>query len=147
MNKTWIIVASRDEVRVFSRETPSSTLVLEIDIGNATGRLRTGDINSDKAGCSTDNRKRGHHAYSTEEDPRDRLLKDFYRDFLEQVRHAYTEQRFSDLILVAEPRLLGILRSLLPDILEEAVSREVPKDLSFAPVDSLERRLGSGSPH
>lgn len=142
MNKTWIIVASRDEARVFSRETSTSRLVLEIDIGNPTGRLRSGDINSDKAGASTDNRMRGRHAYSTEEDPRDHLLRAFYGEFLEQVRHAFIEKRFHNLVLVAEPRLLGILRGLLPEMLQDVVTREVPKDLSFAPVRSLERRLG-----
>jgi protein required for attachment to host cells len=142
MSPIWIIVASRDEVRVFSRETPTSRLVLEIDVGNPAGRLRNGDINSDKAGASTDNRMRGRHAYSTEEEPRERLLRGFYRDFLEEVRKAHLAQRFANLVLVAEPRLLGVLRSLMPDTLREAVMRELPKDLSFAPVRSLERRLG-----
>jgi protein required for attachment to host cells len=141
MNKSWIIVASRDEARVFSRETPTSHLFLELDIGNPFGRLRTGDINSDKAGASTDNRMRGHHAYSTEEDPRDRLLKSFYREILEQVRLAFIAKRFDTLVLVAEPRLLGMLRALLPEMLQRVVTKEVSKDLSFAPVHSLERRL------
>ena len=141
MNKSWIIVASRDEARVFSRETATSHLFLELDIGNLFGRLRTGDINRDKAGASTDNRMRGRHAYSTEEDPRDRLLKSFYREILEQVRLAFIAKRFDTLVLVAEPRLLGMLRALLPEMLQRVVTKEVSKDLSFAPVHSLERRL------
>jgi protein required for attachment to host cells len=141
MNKSWILVASKDEARLFSQETPTSHLVLEIDIGNPSGRLLTGEINSDKAGASTDNRMRGRHAYSTEEDPRDRLVKSFYREVFEQVRLAFIAKRFDNLTLVAEPRLLGMLRALLPEMLQSVVTREVPKDLSFAPPHSLERRL------
>jgi protein required for attachment to host cells len=141
MSTTWILVASRDEVRVFSRQGTGRALTLEIDIGNPSGRLKNSDIDSDRAGRSTDNRMHARHAYSSEVSPRDHLLHGFYTEILTTLRLAYLQQRFDDLILVAEPRLLGVIRERLPEILRPVITREVPRDLSFASPQQLASRV------
>lgn len=128
MLTTWVVIASRDQVRVFSRQGLGK-LSLELELGNASGRLRNGEIESDKHGASTDNRFRAQHAYSTEEQARDRLLKDFYREVMHRLEHDFTARRIDRLVIAAEPRLLGILRELLPPSLERALTQEIRKDL------------------
>lgn len=140
MNTTWILVASREEARLFSRRG-KGFLKLERDIGNPLGRLKSHDLVSDKAGASNDNRKPGRHAYSTQESPRDRALKDFYREVIAQVEHALETQAFDNLVLIAEPRLLGLIRDLLPNQLRRRVSEEISKDLSFEKPEQLAQRL------
>lgn len=140
MKRTWILVASREEARIFSRLGKGS-LKLERDIGNPLGRLRSHDLVTDKAGASNDNRKPGRHAYSTEESPRDRALKDFYREVTEQLSRALSSHAFDDLVLIAEPRLLGFIRELIPQHLLVHVSEEIQKDLSFEKPDEIAQRL------
>jgi protein required for attachment to host cells len=141
MSTTWILVASRDEARVFSRQGAELTLTLEIDVGNPAGRLKNSDIDSDRAGRSTDNRMHARHAYSSEVEPRDHLLHAFYTETLNTLRLAYIQGRFDDLVVVAEPRLLGVIRQRLPEMLREVVTREIPKDLSFASPQQLATRV------
>ena len=79
----WIVVASRDQVRIFSQRLGPHPLELVTEIGNPSGRLRLHDIESDKPGRATDNRMHARHAYSTEEDALTRNTNDFYRQVVE----------------------------------------------------------------
>jgi protein required for attachment to host cells len=139
MNTTWIVVASRDEVRIFSREG-KGPLTLINDIGNPLGRAHARDLVTDKAGCSNDNRKPGRPAYSTEESPRDRVLRDFYREVCDHLEHDLDIHLYQHLVLIAEPRLLGIVRELLSPKVKKVITEEISKDLSYEnPADILER--------
>lgn len=140
MKITWIVVASREEVRIFSREGRGH-LKLERDIGNPSGRLKLQDLVSDRSGAPSDNRMRRRPAYSTEESPRERAVKDFYREICEQLDRALSKHHFSELILIAEPRLLGYLRGLLSKNLSDVIAREIPKDLSSERDIGIESRL------
>lgn len=142
MLKTWILVASRDQVRIFVREGLGK-LTLAWDVGNPFGRLKNQDIESDRHGASTDNRMRAQQSYSTEEEARTRLLKDFYRETLASIRRSFVAERVDRLVLAAEPRLLGIIRELLPDELRRALTEEIPKDLWHEQVIEIEARLGT----
>ena len=140
METTWIVVASRDEVRIFSRKGQEH-LILERDIGNPLGRLKERDLVSDKQGASTDNRMRARQSYSTEESARERALKDFYREVCDQLDRALSKHQFSKLVLVAEPRLLGYIRGIVAKNVHRAISQEIPKDLSMERDLQIEQRL------
>ena len=140
METTWIIVASRDEVRIFSR-VGRGHIKLERDIGNPLGRLKNQDLKSDKAGAANDNRIWGRPAYSTEESAKERALKDFYREVCDQVDHALSSHKFERLVLIAEPRLLGYIRGMLSKNVERSVTQTIPKDLSAERVQEIESRL------
>ena len=84
MDTTWIVVASRDEVRIFERKGKKD-LTLVTDIGNPEGKLHPRDLVSDKAGTSSDNRMRRRLAYSTEQSPKERSLINFYREIGDQI--------------------------------------------------------------
>ncbi len=140
MPKTWILVASRDQVRLFEREG-LGRLSLRWDVGNPAGRLKNQDIESDRRGASTDNRMRAQQSYSTEEEPRDRLLRDFFRETLAAVELDFVKERVDRVVIAAEPRLLGIIRELLPNALQRALSQEIPKDLWHEQAREIEGRL------
>lgn len=140
METTWIVVASRDEVRIFSRKGKEH-LVLERDIGNPLGRLKEHDLVSDKQGASTDNRMRARQSYSLEESARERALKDFYREVCDQLDHALATHQFNKLVLVAEPRLLGYIRGIISKNVYRAISQEISKDLSMERDAEIEQRL------
>lgn len=140
METTWIVVASRDEVRIFSRKGRDH-LILEKDIGNPLGRLKESDLGTDKQGASNDNRMRARPSYSTEESARERALKDFYREVGDQLDHALSTHHFSKLVLIAEPRLLGYIRGILSKNVRRVISHEIPKDLSMERDVEIEQRL------
>jgi protein required for attachment to host cells len=140
MDTTWIVVASRDEVRIFERKGKKD-LTLVTDIGNPEGKLRPRDLVSDKAGTSSDNRMRRRLAYSTEQSPKERSLINFYEEISDQIDLALNKQKFDRLILIAEPRLLGILRAILPSSVHGVIIQEIHKDLAFATEEQIMERL------
>jgi hypothetical protein len=140
VDTTWIVVASREEVRIFSR-VGRAHIKLERDIGNPLGRLKNQDLESDKAGAANDNRIRGRPAYSTEESAKERALKDFYREVCDQLDHACSTHEFDSLVIIAEPRLLGYLRGMFSKNVERAISETIPKDLSSERDSEIESRL------
>ncbi len=141
MQPTWIIVASRDEVRLFEMLRPDEALREVLDLGNVSGKLKNIDIDSDAPGRASDNRMRARHAYSTEQEPRERLLENFYRDLLRNIDTAFSQHKFSHLVLVAEPRLLGLMRSLLSEQLSRVVRAEIPKDIAYEGSREIQARV------
>jgi protein required for attachment to host cells len=140
MKQEWILVASREEARVFGRRGVGP-LELVCDMGNIAGRLKLQDLESDAPGRSTDNRMRARHALSSEESAKDRALRDFYRDVADRLERGLYDQEYDSLTLIAEPRLLGIVRALLPEKVTRKITREIRKDLSYEEETQILARL------
>lgn len=130
MKTEWILVASREEARIFSRRGVGP-LTLLCDLGNPTGVLKLQDLESDSPGRSTDNRMHARHPYSTEESSKERALRTFYREVIDRLERGLFEHQFDALTLIAEPRLLGTIRALVPGGLRTTIHREIAKDLSY----------------
>lgn len=141
MERCWIVVAHRMGCRIFSRESQTAPLVLIAEHANPLGNLKDSEINSDKAGASTDNRMRARQSYSSEEPAKIRKLRDFYRGIIAELEHAYNTQRFDTMILIAEPRLLGILRALMSEQLRRTIRDEIRKDLWIETAAQIAGRL------
>jgi protein required for attachment to host cells len=140
MKHEWIVVASRDEARIFGRRG-IGPLELVCDMGNIAGRLRPRDLESDKPGRSTDNRMHARHALSTEESKKERILRDFYREVVDRLERGLYDHQYDSLTIIAESRLLGIVRGLLPEKVKRAITREISKDLSYEEESQIMKRL------
>ncbi len=140
MKTEWILVASREEARIFSR-SGAGPLSLVCDMGNPAGLLKLQDLESDWPGRSTDNRMRARHSYSTQESSKERSLRNFYRVVVDRIERGLFEHAFDGLTLIAEPRLLGTIRSLLPEAIIKVVDREISKDLSYEGEKQILARL------
>jgi protein required for attachment to host cells len=71
----------------------------------------------------------------------DRFAKDI-ADRLYQLAHA---NRFQSLVLVAPPKVLGVLRKSLHKEVLGRVTAEVPKEFTKAPITTIQRELTAGS--
>lgn len=140
MNERWILVASREEARIFAL-TAEQDLVLIADIGNPTARLKLQDLESDTPGRVSDNRMRARYPLRSEETSKERQLQDFYREVFDLLEKKFFAHEFSRLTCIAEPRLLGILRRLYPSALVRIKPDEIPKDLSFEPPPKIAKYL------
>jgi len=65
----------------------------------------------------------------------------FVKDLAEKLQNWALHDRFSKLIIVAPPKILGVLRSNLHEKVAERVFGEVDKDLSNHTIDNIERVL------
>ena len=63
-------------------------------------------------------------------------------DYLDKARN---EHRYDQLIIVAPPKVLGMMRKELGKEVEKLVADELPKDLSWFNAREIESYFGKGS--
>jgi protein required for attachment to host cells len=139
--KTWIAVAHRAGARILEHLGPGKPLTLVEEIDHADGRLKNGEINADRPGRAFDRLGNRRHALEREESPQERVASDFAREVAARLRDGRTQQRFAQLVLVAEPRFLGMLRSALDPVCSGMLAGTVNKDLAHVEVRDLPPHL------
>lgn len=141
MGKRWVLVAHRGGARLFENRGPGKGLELLKTVEHPAGKLRSHDIDSDKHGRSFDRRGGGRHAYTTEQDPTMHIAEQFAKQLAELLDDGRTQQRYAQLVLVAEPRFLGILRAALTSTTAARVVATLTKDLGSTDARELPKHL------
>ena len=142
MNTTWILVAHRGGARLFESPGPGKGLQLVEDIPHPEGRLKSGEINSDKPGRAFDTFGR-RHGMSQEHEAADQVSLMFAKHLCDKLEKARAENRFGKLVLVAESRLLGELRGALDKHTAALVSATLDKDLAGVESRDMSKQLGN----
>lgn len=143
MGKTWILVAHRGGARLFENRGPGKGLDLLQDVDFPAGKLKNHDIDSDRPGRSFDRRGHGRHAYSSENDGIHHLAEQFAKQLCQLLDSARNQQRYHQLVLVAEPRFLGNLRAALTPQTAAMIRATLDKDLGPIADRDLPRHLDS----
>jgi protein required for attachment to host cells len=73
--------------------------------------------------------------------PRDKIEEDFIREIATELRDDETIGGFDNLVIVAPPRLLKLLRKSLPPALSSKLVDFIDKDLTKIPDSDLYRHL------
>ena len=141
MGKKWVLVAHRSGARLFENRGPGKGLELLKTVEHPAGKLRSHDIDSDKHGRSFDRRGGGRHAYSNEQDPTTHIAEQFAKQLAELLDDGRTQQRYVQLVLVAEPRFLGILRAALNSTTAALIVATLAKDLGNTDARDLPKFL------
>ncbi len=129
MTTTWILVAHRSGARLFESSGPGKGMQLVEDIPHPEGRLKNHEINADKPGRAFDKVGGGRHSMSKEHEPTEQLSMRFAKSLGDRLDRGRIENRYGNLVLVAEPRFLGELRATLAAPTAALVSATLDKDL------------------
>lgn len=129
MAKTWVVVAHRGGARVFENKGPGKGLDLLQKLDHPEGRLKNREIKSDKPGRSYESHGGAHHAYDKEREPVMHVAEQFAKQISGLLDEGRNRQAYGRLVLVAEPRFLGNLRSALSRETASLVSATIDKDL------------------
>ena len=132
-----IVVADQAEARFYDMHIPGKSLRLTGRLLDPSARLHERDLVSDRPGRVFDRAplsagRRGamaHHDTGGERSARRYAAVAFARRIGRQLDLARRQGRFERLVLMANPRFLGMLRQVLPPQLGECVAAVVPKDL------------------
>ena len=129
MNNTWIVTANRSGATLFETEGKGKPIRRLQDIPHPKGRLQNKDIDADKPGRAFDSLGQGRHGMSTEHEATEEVAMEFARILAELLNKGRTTHAYGKLVLVAEPRFLGVLRAALEPHTAALVVKTVHKDL------------------
>jgi len=146
MSRTWVLVAHRGGARLFENGGRGKGLALVQELPHPEGRLKSGEINSDRPGRSYSNSSGGggmaRHGFGRD-DATVAVAAQFARELAGVLDRGRTDRRFDQLVLVADPSFLGSLRASLSAPTAAAISATLDKDLGQVPEHELPKHLGS----
>lgn len=129
MTTTWILSANRSSSSLFESDWPGKSMRRLQDIPHPQGRMQNKDIDTDKPGRVFDSFGEGRHSTSPKQEPTEHIAQQFALDLAELLNRGRLTHAYDQLILVAEPKFLGILRAALDKNTESLVIQTVNKEL------------------
>lgn len=137
MGQRWIAIVTRTDARIFTARPFKRVIQLRNPLGRAKNREMMTDKPPVSRGAFAG--AKGLHAVS-EKNPHEDAAVAFAKRVAEYLRKSLAQNKFGDLTLVAEPKMLGRVKSEL-DKNVLAVTECVRKDLGNMPPPELTRAL------
>jgi len=151
MSRLRIVVADQAEAIFYDSPSLEAAPKEVGRISDALAHLHARDFSSERPGRSYESVGEARHAIAREDDPRRREAVKFARRIARRLDEARRKDEFEQLIVVAGPAFLGLMREEMSRPTRARVVHEVHKDLVHSPVDALRRHLPASaaelSPH
>ena len=141
MKTTWILIAHRGGARIFENRGPGKGLNLLEEIPHPEGRLKSKDLGTDEPGRSS-GRDGARQTFEQEQEPSAHVTEVFAKRLAGILEEGRIGRRFGGVVLVAEARFLGILRSALSSETSALVTATVNKDLGHVESHEVPKHLG-----
>lgn len=129
MQKTWVVAAESSRARVFAADNRVGPLTEVEDFAHVEGRARDQDLVSDKAGRGFGVSVEGRHGVEKQGDAKHNDTVAFARRIVERIEMGRAKGEFEQLVLIAAPEFLGILRQQLSANTMKLVGKTIDKNL------------------
>lgn len=142
MKATWILVANNANARIFTAETPSSSLTELEGFSHGLSRLHDRELTTDLPGkIKNTGGIGGGHAFEQPTDPKKHEAQVFAQELADYLETAHNHDKFRQLLLVAEPSFLGLLRDELTNAVKNTVVFELDNNLVKADAAEIREHL------
>ena len=141
MSRIRIVVADQAEAIFYDASSLEARPTEVGRISDPIAHQHDRDLGSDRPGRSYESVGHARHAIERENDPRWQEAVRFARRISCRLDDALRKGEFDELIVVAGPPFLGLIRSELSRPARERVVHEIRKDLVHGPVEALRRHL------
>lgn len=127
----WIVAADHAQAKIFEQEADGANLQASKIIEHAAGRARNQDLKEGRAGRAFESSPQSHHSHAmnTQHSPREHEEEEFAKLIVSVLERGRVSRLFDDLILAAEPGLLGEIVRHMNRPLKEMMLTTMPKDV------------------
>jgi len=137
---TWIVVAMNAKARFFT--AVSNQELEEHDaLMHEEGRMKTSDLISDKPGRTFDNFGTGKHHKGSLNEPKVEEMNKFAREVSDHLHQLEKEGEIKQLYVIASPKFLGHLLSVLNNNLKSLLKGQIDKDVVSQTTDKIRSYL------
>jgi protein required for attachment to host cells len=141
MTRIRIVVADQGEAIFYDSASLEAAPREVARISDPAAHLHARDFGSERPGRTHESMGETRHAIARENDPHRREAVQFARRVAKRLDDARQHGEFDDLVVVAAPAFLGLMRGALSRATKARVVHEVRKDLVHGTVDDLRRHL------
>lgn len=145
MTTTWILSANRSSASLFERDGKSIRRIQ--DISHPEGSQQNRETGTDKPGRSFDSVGQGRHAMGTAQEPIEHIAQQFALHLAELLNKGRLAQAYDKLVLIAEPKFLGLLRAALDKNTAALVLQTISKNLPLLNEEDLANYLDNAYSH
>ena len=138
--KSWMVILAREGARVFAQESFKAPLRPVMEMANPDGKKKDRELATDRPGRNFENGSL-RHAFANEVSPREQVLKTFLKEVADRLTVAFDGKEFENLILAADPHVMGMIRPELSKRVSEKVSTIITKNLFHAETAQLTEAL------
>jgi protein required for attachment to host cells len=134
-----IVVADERQANFFDTYNLNGPLTPRGSVQNTKAGLRDTDLETDRAGRrfggaggvshGSGPQQGHHHGVDGERSTERHDVELFAKEVAHQIDHARTQKEFDKLLLVAPPKMLGLLRQSLPSQAQSMLAGEITKDV------------------
>lgn len=147
MMSSWILVADSAHARLFNAETKKSALNEIEDMIHPEAQQHEQKLTSDLPGSQAGGAKGSHHSVSGKTAPKEYEAVKFAKQLCKYLEAAHNAQKFCQLIVVAAPAFLGLLRKEMNSNVAKVITLELDKDIVEQDVNSIRGHLPTILPH
>jgi len=128
MATTWILVGDAARARIFAVEKEDGPWQLVEELDHPPGRARTSELVSDRAGRTRPGEQGARAPGMEHMDASERESLRFAEHLGAVLQQGYDDRSYDRLVVVAPPRFLGYLRSVLRDTVTRQIAASIDKD-------------------
>jgi protein required for attachment to host cells len=132
MATNLIVIASRTGASLYENTGPGSGMKFIKEVQHPRGRLKEGDINSDRPGRKGNPTVSANHhgnSCSNEVSATEKLSGEFARQLADELESGAYAKNYDSLVLAAEPKFMGIIKPLLGPHTKSKLKELVQKEL------------------
>ena len=140
MKTKLIVVADQSRARIFKTDATAAPLIEIETLTHSEGRLHDRDLTSDLPGRIQGS---GHiaHAFEQATDPKQHEIDIFAHRLAHYLEDALNAQQYTQLLIIAEPTLLGWLRNCLPERIKKTICFEAVKNITSLSPEEIRKHL------
>jgi protein required for attachment to host cells len=139
--KHWYVLANRAEALVYEENFAKGFHYLK-RLKNPQGKLKGLELVSDRPGRAfASGGSNTRHAYSPRTEIHEVVAEQFAREIAKMLDKAALEEKFSDLVIMAEPHFLGLLNKEYSKHVTALLRSEMPCEWTYGSDSELESFL------
>lgn len=144
---TWILVADASRARLFKYDGFGTAIELLKEWEHPGSRAKNCDLATDRPGRMVQSHVQPHPGHGSksgmeaELSPKEVEHEHFARELAGELTKGLSGNAYSRLVLAANPRFLGTLRSVADEKVRKHIIASVSKDYTALPVRALEQEL------
>ena len=141
MNTTWVLVTESSRARILVADSAISPLYEIESFVHPEARLHEQKLTSDLPGRQSNKHEVSSHSVADEVSPKEQEAINFAHTLTQHLEDAWNNNKFNQLIIIAAPDFLGLLRKSMPVSVTKQITFELDKNLCKHSIDEIQQHL------